>query len=42
MPQGGIKLSKKKRSKIPKKMKSAWLFFEKILKDKAFIISESS
>jgi hypothetical protein len=42
MPQGGIKLSKQKRSKMPKKMKSAWLFFEKSLKDTAFILSESS
>jgi hypothetical protein len=42
MPQGGIELSKKKRSKIPKKIKSAWLFLKKSLKDTAFILSERS
>jgi hypothetical protein len=42
MPQGVIKRSKKKRSKMPKKMKSAWLFVEKSLKDIAFILPEGS
>jgi hypothetical protein len=42
MPQSQIKVSKKQRSKIPKKRENVWPFFEKILKDKAFILPGSS
>jgi hypothetical protein len=42
MPQGGIKLSKKKALKNTQKDKKRLAFLEKSVKDTAFILSESS
>jgi hypothetical protein len=42
MPQGAIKLSRKKRSKMSKKVKNISRDYEKGLVDAAFMLSESS
>ena len=42
MPQGGIKLSKKKALKNAQKDEKRQAFFEKSLKDTAFRLSEGS